>query len=84
MLLPPGGLRTRRKIARCFRERRSLLIARATLKPRRMTARSFDGVFVAHWSDPTPLEQEITWHRMVDVVNAAQPKNWQERRDERP
>ena len=54
-------------------------IARATVRPRRITARTTAGVFYAVWSEPTPLEDELRWHQMVDAVNAVQPKNWQQR-----
>ncbi|MBO2461513.1 hypothetical protein [Actinomadura violacea] len=55
-------------------------IARATVRPRRITARTTAGVFYAVWSEPTPLEDEVRWHQMVEAVNAVQPKNWRQRR----
>ncbi|CNF63142.1 Uncharacterised protein [Mycobacterium tuberculosis] len=54
-------------------------IARATVKPRKMTARTFNGVFLAYWVDPTPLEKQIQRARLAEAVNAVQPRNWQQR-----
>lgn len=58
---------------------RAARIARATVRPRRITARTTAGVFYAVWSEPTPLEDELRWHQMVEAVNAVQPRNWEQR-----
>ncbi|TYB49725.1 hypothetical protein [Actinomadura chibensis] len=46
-------------------------IARETVKPRRMSFRSVGGAFAAWWTDPTPLEDEITTLRAMDAIDAA-------------
>lgn len=53
-------------------------IARATVKPRKMAARTFDGTFVAWWTEPTPLEQEIREHKKLEMVIKIQPSHFKE------